>query len=63
MLVATMSISEERLQEFIDIIEAETGKRISAEEATYLAHKFLHLYEFLYSPQPGEKRGQSPSVA
>ena len=49
-----MDLSEESIQDFIDIWEKEFGERLTVGQAEIEAKNFLHLCWALYQPLPCE---------
>ena len=51
-----MQVSEEELQEFTALYEAEFGEKLSKSEASEIAGNLAELYSLLAEPLPDEKR-------
>jgi hypothetical protein len=49
-----MSVTEERLQEFIRLYEEETGEKLEHAEASEIVTRLVDIYELLLSPTPSE---------
>jgi hypothetical protein len=43
-----MEISKEKLKEWIDLLEKETGRRLPEKDALALLHRMMDLYALLY---------------
>ena len=49
-----MQISDETIEEYIQIYEEDFGKKLSVAEAREIITRVVILYEVLYRPLPGE---------
>lgn len=58
-----MHISDEALQEFIEIAKEDYGIILSEGEATVIAKRLLMLFELIHRPLPDEVESKQPSVA
>lgn len=59
---SAMQISEEALDEFIEIYKEEYGEYIGRKEASEMSHRLLALYELLARPLPNEQDPSSQSA-
>lgn len=50
-----MQISDETIEEYIQIYEEDFGKKLSVAEAREIITRVVILYEVLYRPLPGEQ--------
>ncbi len=60
-MLSSMRISEEELQEFIQLYKKEFGEELSMTEASEVAGNFVSLYELLAEPLPGEQNSPTSS--
>jgi flagellin-specific chaperone FliS len=50
-----MAVSEERLDEFIEIYERVEGEQLPREEAQEIANNLVNLYRLIMRPPPNEQ--------
>lgn len=50
-----MAVSEERLDEFIEIYERVEGEHLPREEAREIANNLVNLYRLIMRPPPNEQ--------
>lgn len=58
-----MQLSDEEVQEFIELYRKETGKTLSLKEAREAASNLLELYLLLSRPLPGERKKRKKGSA
>lgn len=57
-----MAISEESLDEFIDIYERTEGERLERESARDIATNLVNLYRLIMRPPPNEQAQTAPAA-
>ena len=62
-ILLIMQISDEDLEEFMRLYTAEFGERLSKEEASEVAGRFVDLYTLLAEPLPSEQEGAAEPFA
>ena len=60
---ASMQISDDALDEFITLYQAEFGKDISREDALEMAIRLLNLYQLIMRPLPHERSDRATPLS